>query len=183
MLKRKQYLLDKRFQLKTTFSIIGVSSIIVAILIIVIVSSITENNNKLANIIIIQENVVESLLTYSQTNQSSVKRLAFKNVANNHYTNITTIKKIINHNNRLLIIIIIIGVLQSIVLFFFMIRKTHQISGPLFVLSRHIKDIINGSHPTIRPLRKNDELKDLYELFIKMVETMKEKEKDPTDDS
>ncbi|MCX7679311.1 MAG: hypothetical protein N2316_08825, partial [Spirochaetes bacterium] len=80
MNKRTQYLIDKKFQLRQTFSIIGLKFSIIALIIGAIAfnavyntSQINENNSQLrhiienqSNIIIIQDNNVEALLTYSQ---------------------------------------------------------------------------------------------------------------------
>jgi nitrogen fixation/metabolism regulation signal transduction histidine kinase len=58
-----------------------------------------------------------------------------------------------------------------------LIRMTLRVSGPAMVLSNHIKQIIGGRYPYMRPLRKDDELQDLYRLFSEMVEVLKERDK------
>ena len=57
------------------------------------------------------------------------------------------------------------------------IRITHRISGPIYVMSNYIKDIINGDFPDPRPLRDKDELKKFYSLFVDLVDSIKEKHK------
>ena len=47
MKKRKQYIIDKGFQLRHTFSIIGIVSVITAVILIAITASVVYNNNKL----------------------------------------------------------------------------------------------------------------------------------------
>ncbi len=176
MSKRKQYILDKKFQLKTAFSIIGLTSLIVTIIIALIAFNIASNSQKLSNIVVIQKNVVEALLTYSQTNRSREERIAINNISKDHYKNINNIEDIININTKFLIAIIIISVIQCLALYFIIIKKTHKISGPIYVMSKYMNDIINGNYPTVRPLRKDDELKEIYSLFTKMIDTLKEKE-------
>jgi len=178
MKKRKQYIIDKKFQKKTTFSIIGITSLIAAILIGLICLNLSFNNKRLSNVIEIQDNVVNTLVTYSQGKQLDEQKSAIKNITRFHYNNISTIKDIIKKNNWLIIIIIIISIGQSIILYFILIRKTHRISGPIYVLSKHMNEIINGQYPDIRPLRKEDELKKLYELFRQMVESLKKGDHD-----
>ncbi len=39
---------------------------------------------------------------------------------------------------------------------------THRIAGPIFVMNRYLGVLASGRIPTMRPLRKNDELKTLY---------------------
>jgi nitrogen fixation/metabolism regulation signal transduction histidine kinase len=177
MKKRKKIILDKKFQLKTTFSIIGITSIIVTIIIGLISYNMANNNNKLSNIIVIQKNVVEALLTYSQENQSREDRILINNISKSHDKNISNIQNIIELNYKFLFIIIIVSVFQCIILFLILIKKTHKISGPIYVMSKYIDEIINGNFPKTRPLRKGDELKEIYDLFIKMIDTLAEREK------
>ncbi len=42
---------------------------------------------------------------------------------------------------------------------------THQIAGPALVLTRSLNSIASGRLPTLRPLRKGDELQDLFEAL------------------
>ena len=176
MRKRKHYIIDKKFQLKTTISIIGITSLIVAIIIGSISINIANNNKKLENIILIQNNVVEALITFAQINQDRTQKIAIKNIAKDHYNNIETIKNIINLNITFVMLIIIFAILQCIILFFIMIRKTHKISGPAYVLSGYIKEILKGNYPEPRSLREGDELREIHALFVNMIEYLKEKE-------
>lgn len=176
MKKRKKYILDKKFQVKTAFSIIGITSIVVTIIIALISINIVNNNNKLSNIIVIQKNVVEALLTYSQENRNREERILINNIYKDHDKNINNIEGIMDLNFKFLVLIIIVSVIQCFILFIFLIRKTHKISGPIYVMSRYIKEIINGKYPETRPLRKGDELKGIYELLLEMIEKLKEKE-------
>ncbi len=176
MSKRKKYILDKRFQFKTTFSIIGITSLIVSIIIGLMSFNIASNNKKLSNIILIQQNVVEALFTYSQTNRNREERTVINNISKSHTKNIDAMEDIINLNYKFLIAIIVITIIQCFVLFIIIIKKTHRISGPIYVMSQYMNDIINGKYPKPRPLRKGDELKEIYKLFSEMIETMKERE-------
>ena len=55
----------------------------------------------------------------------------------------------------------------------FGIVMTHRVSGPLFILERHLKEVAQGRFPTRRPLRKKDEFKDLHETFWSTVEALR----------
>jgi nitrogen fixation/metabolism regulation signal transduction histidine kinase len=57
------------------------------------------------------------------------------------------------------------------------IKITHRISGPVYVMSNYMKEIINGIIPSPRPLRDKDELKNFYELFVEMVKSLKTSKK------
>lgn len=175
MTKRKQYIVDKKFQLKTTFSVIGIVFIIIAIVIGAIGVNITMNNTRLAHIVEIQDNIVEALIAYSQSSEGTSQKVAIQNIAGDHFNNIKSIREIIKTNNILLIILIAFILLQGFVLYVILIRKTHKIAGPIFVMRNYMQDIIDGKLPDPRPLRKNDELKDFYDHFTEMVNSLKKK--------
>ena len=169
MKQRKKYVIDKKFQIKTTAFIMAISSIAVIILLCALSIYITNNNTKLNNIIIIQDNVVETLLTLSQNNQEESVKLSINNAAKNHQNNITSIKNIIRLNTKFVIIVLIIAVIQYIILYFILLRKTHRISGPAYVMSKYIKEMLKGDYPDPRSLRKGDELTELHELMVKLI--------------
>jgi nitrogen fixation/metabolism regulation signal transduction histidine kinase len=202
MKKRTQYLIDRKFQLRHTFSIIGLKFIIIALITGIIVFNAVFNNTQLSrnntqlqtivndqsNVVIIQDNIVEALLTYSQAVKDKSQKKAINDVYQNHSKNMKTIqhnidsiKEIITLNDRvirfttvLLIIICVFVLLQGFVLYFMLIRKTHRISGPIYVMSMYIRQIIDGKIPDhIRKLRKNDELQEFYDLFGQMVKSLK----------
>jgi hypothetical protein len=207
MNKRTQYLIDRKFQLRQTFSLIVLKFSVVALIIGAIAFNAVYNNNQLStnngqlrniienqsNVIIIQDNNVEALLTYSQYVKDKTHRQAILDVARQHGTNmktvrqnITTMEDIIQHNqniisyNRYLLAAVCFFVLaQGFFLYFMLIRKTHRISGPIYVMSNYMKQIIEGKIPEhVRKLRKNDELQEFYDIFAKMVESIKNRLKD-----
>ena len=58
---------------------------------------------------------------------------------------------------------------------------THRITGPIYVMRRYLVDLIEGRAPQHRPLRKNDEFKDFYDVFwkaVRAVQTRKQAELD-----
>ena len=67
--------------------------------------------------------------------------------------------------------------IMGIILFYYLIRLTHAISGPIYVMTQHIEDIIEGNEPSVRGLRENDQLQDFYERFVEMTMKIQEKEK------
>jgi len=178
MKKRKQYIIDKKFQLKTTFSIIGVVSIITAIIIGAIAASIVYNNVKIQNIYEIEDNIVHFLTSRPMTVEDKAFAGAMRDIAKNHSDNMETLSRIITYNRILMVILVISILAQSVILYILLIRKTHKISGPIFVMSNYMKEIIDGKFPSPRPLRDRDELKNFYNLFTKMVNTLKERERE-----
>ena len=202
MTKRTKYLIDKKFQLRHTFSILGLKFIVIALITGSIAFNAAYNNSRLklnnaqmqrviedqSNIISIQDNIVEALLAYSQDVKDKSRKNAINSVAINHSRNMKTVtdniggfrdiinqnENVIKHNTVLLIIICLFIILQGLILYFMLIRKTHRISGPIYVMSIYINQIINGVIPEkLRKLRKHDELQDFYNLFTRMVESLK----------
>ncbi len=54
---------------------------------------------------------------------------------------------------------------------------THRIAGPIFVMNRYLGVLASGRIPTMRPLRKNDELKTLYSSLKGFVDLLAQREK------
>ncbi len=182
MKKRKQYLIDRQYQLKTTFSIIGVVTVITALILGAITASVVYNNirlnwnnDRIDNIYKIESNIFVFLSSIPRTEDPAL-RTAIREGAARHDENMETLSEIIAYNNTiitynkfLLVAILIIVIAECIILYLILIRKTHRVSGPIYVISQFMRDIIEGKRPNLRPLRDGDELKDFYDLFKKMV--------------
>jgi len=179
--QRKKYIVDKKFQLKTTFSVIGVVSLITAIIVAAIAINISYNNTKINDINQIQDNIVQFLTTSSlgdtQTkNNDKVYQSAIRKLAIDHSKNIQTLNRIIKYNKYMLALLIFFILAETIILYIILIRKTHRVSGPIYVMSMYLRDIIDGKHPKPRELRDKDELKEFYDLFKEMLEKIKERD-------
>lgn len=48
---------------------------------------------------------------------------------------------------------------------------THRICGPLRVMAGWLEELAVGKTPELRPLRKNDEFKDFYQILCRVVES------------
>ncbi|MFC1669421.1 hypothetical protein ACFL20_03460 [Spirochaetota bacterium] len=175
MKNRKKYLIDKKFQLKTIFTIMTIVTSVTVIIILAISVNIVYNNEKIENIHEIQNNIVSFLTTRSLGANGRANRDAIKIISQNQSRNMKTLNRIIYYNKILIISILILVVIESIILFIILIRKTHRISGPIYVMSNYMKDIIEGSDFVFRPLRKKDEFKDFYQLFQDMVQKIRER--------
>ena len=177
MAQRKQYIIDKKFQLKHTFSVIGFVTIITAIILGAITVSVVYNNSRIENIYEIENNIVDFLTSHQISTEDQVYTQAIKQIANNHTRNMITLKDIMKFNNILLLILLVVIVVESILLYILLIRKTHKISGPIFVMSNHMKQILNGEWPNTRPLRSKDELQEFYNLFVEVIDKFKKDNK------
>lgn len=204
MTKRTQFIVDRKFQLKQTFSTIRITFFSVALIALITVGTIAYNNyklgimsensediiRKLENINIIQDNIVETILTWAQDPGRKIQKDAIAEVSQKNQrnmqmiqenvttiqSNITANNRITDYNNIMLILIAVLLILSGPLLYLLMIRKTHHISGPIHVMSNYLREIIEGRIPTVRPIRKNDEFQEFYALFAEMVESLREKE-------
>jgi len=178
MAKRKKLIIDRGFQLRTAFSIIGVVAAISLIILSAIAASVVYNNEKINNIYQIEDSIFQLM---QSTNISGQADADYKNtinmLTNRHENNLVTINKLAEFNKYLLAAMILCVILQGFILFSMIIRITHRISGPIYVMSNYIKDIINGGLPDPRPLREKDELKKFYSLFIELVNSIKTRHK------
>ena len=178
MAKRKNYIIDKKFQFKATFTIIGFIFVIVALMTVIIGINALDTNKKIKNIVEIEDNIVQVLaFSEPQIEEESPKVMNLQ-MAQNHNTNMQTLRKMITKNQILIWTIIIIVFSQGIILFFLLIRQTHRIAGPLYVMRMYMKQVLNGQHPEqMRDLRKHDLLKDFYDMFRDMINHIKNKKK------
>ncbi len=176
MQKRKQIVIDKQFQFKTTFSIIGVVTLLAVFIITAIAAVVVYNSGKIEQISAMEDNIVQYLQTKSLSAKDlDIDKQAMKEIAVNHSNNMKEMSVMIKRNKVLLAVLIVIMILQGVILYVLLIRKTHRIAGPVFVMSNYMKEIIDGKHPQLRQLRRKDEFKEFYALFSRMVESIKKR--------
>ncbi len=190
MTKRKQYIIDRKYQLRTTFLVIGIVTVVTAVILGTIAVSVVYNNTKLndnnakiQNIYDIENSIFNTLSVIPSTANPALQQ-ASRESSIKHDLNMETLGNIITYNNTiisynkyLLVGILFIVVFECALLYIILIRQTHRVSGPIYVISTFMKDIIEGREPNLRPLRDKDELKDFYELFKEMVATVRQREK------
>ncbi len=178
MAKRTKYLIDKGFQLRTAFSIIGVVASVSLIILSTIAASVVYNNEKINNIYQIEDNIFQGMQTANINGQPDNEyRTTVEMLTKIHDNNLNNINKLAEYNRYLLMALILCVIFQGFILFIMIIRITHRISGPIYVMSNYIKEMINGEMPDPRPLRDKDELKKFYNLFVDLVDSIKEKHK------
>jgi len=177
MSKRKKYIIDRKFQLKAAFSVIGVTAAISLIIIAAITASIVYNNEKINNIYEIENNIFQ-LMQDSMANCSGNGNFGDMSslLLRNHEQNLYNINKITHYNRLLLVSLVSCVVIQGIILFLLIIRITHRISGPVYVMSGYMQEIIDGKLPSPRNLRDKDGFREFYELFREMIDAIKKRE-------
>ncbi len=175
---RKQYIVDKSFQLRTIFSVLGIVAVVSLIIIASISSGVVYNNEKINNIYEIEDsifNLMQAANIDSRVDEDYLKTTSL--LMERHESNLATIDQIAQYNRYLLIALVFFVLIQWVILFIMLLRITHRISGPVYVMSSYFREIIEGDIPDIRPLREKDELKSFYALFKELVDTLRKKEK------
>jgi methyl-accepting chemotaxis protein len=148
--RRKQFLINKAFQIKYTV-IIAVIGIVIAVL--------------------------WGTLFYKASKENSQQMLMLVQVDPNLSSMTDIIKdKLAREDNKIMLYLVafVIAIFLSLVIWGILI--THRIAGPIFIISRYVDSITDGKIPETRPLRKKDELKEFFEKFNKMLESLKERE-------
>ncbi|OHD70285.1 MAG: hypothetical protein A2W19_07300 [Spirochaetes bacterium RBG_16_49_21] len=178
MKRRKRIIIDKKFQFKTTFSIIGLVTLLAAIIVAAIAISVVYNNHRIERINVMEDTIVQYLQVKSIMRKSAdLDEKAMKQIAVNHSGNMKAMSAMIRYNKILLAFLIVFVIGQGVILFLVLIRKTHQIAGPVYVMTGYLQDMIAGKYPTTRSLRKKDELQNFYSLFCKMLDAARNKDK------
>ena len=90
----------------------------------------------------------------------------------------TVVQELARSNEALLWMMAAIALLMGVALGLTGVLITHRVAGPVYVMSHYIQVLANGRYPMLRPLRKTDELKALFERFASAIEAMRLREAD-----
>jgi hypothetical protein len=77
-IKRRQYVVDKKLQFGTTFSVIAVSFLVVAVMIGLIGYTASRNNDSLSKVVEVQDNIVQALISHATAKQAAPEAVAPK---------------------------------------------------------------------------------------------------------
>ncbi|HOU85515.1 MAG TPA: hypothetical protein PLA54_09260 [Spirochaetota bacterium] len=172
MFKRKQYIIDKGIQLRTTFTAIGFTFLCVTLFIVLMGVYINETNKRIRNIIITEDQIFQVLTTVTDTGSEEQSAMNVE-MARQHQTNMKTVTDMVDLNIWIIWGIIAAVFLSGIIFFFILIIQTHRIAGPIYVMTYYMKEFLDGrKHEHLRPLRKHDQLKDFYQLFKEFMATV-----------
>ncbi len=197
MKTKRKYVIDRQFQFKKSFAVVGFMSIVLMFVMISVGVFISINNDKIeANNLMVVKNTEETkeILELQQIifiNLSSIPPDATEEIdllraeeMNKDYNrSIKKLNQIMATNQRIvelnsdiltmngwlagvLPVTFFVGI---VILHFFMIRQTHRISGPIFVMTRYINELLDGKAPEMKDLRKKDDFKDFYDLLRQLV--------------
>ncbi len=198
MKKRSKVLIDKEFQLKKSIAVTGFMAFVFMLVMVAIGFVINSNNSKIEiNILqlVRNSNTIEEIMELQQLinidlssmpceSESEIDQQRVDRRLSDYNQSISKLRNTVASNeqiaesneeivqaNRSLIWVVLTILLVGVVpLSFQMIRQTHRISGPIFVMSRHIRETLEGETTELVGLREKDEFKELYGLLKKLIE-------------
>jgi len=149
----RNYLLDRKLQLRYTLFMVLLSSLLTAGL---------------------------GYIWYRQMRETSmtveVKALASMDVDSGEIQQLRREMK--GQDNLRLLALVGFGVLFALVLAGYGIVLTHKIAGPLFKIGRHMIDVKEGKLKPIWNLRKGDQLQEFFSLFKQMHTALRQREEE-----
>ncbi len=78
-------------------------------------------------------------------------------------------------NQKFFMTIAIAGLFECILILLLGIFFSHRIAGPLFKISKYLKEVANGRYPGLIKLRKDDMLKNFAENVNSMIISLKDR--------
>ena len=79
-------------------------------------------------------------------------------------------------DRHLLVVFAAVAVLMAGVMGLVGILVTHRVAGPIFVMGHYMSVLARGRFPRMRTLRRRDELKGVFQVFLDAVSLMKQRE-------
>ncbi len=205
MKRKRSYVVDKKFQYGKSLRVVGAVTILLAAVILAVGVMISINNGKTAEnnkkvisnldnikkILELQQSIylqfasvpygvdektfTKIAVELTKDYNTSTRNLNASSLANEEI--IKSNNDIITANTYLIIAVIIITISGLGVLFAVLIRYTHRISGPIYLMTLYGNEVLKGGKPQMRNLRSKDEFDDFYNLFRQMAEKIMEKDK------
>lgn len=181
MLKKRKKIINIKKQFKILIPVLALYLAASACIIIlisyssnIISSDIDQTIEKLSNSIKTEDDIVNSFIFFSKKIIGKEYELETDKITSDHEKSITLIRnqtevlKNLSHK-YMMILYIIIGTLSiiAVILIIIIINLTHKIYGPVHVMTEHLNLILQGKSIEERPLRKGDDLTELYSLIIK----------------
>jgi hypothetical protein len=168
--KRKQYVVDKKFQYRLSLKITVLPLASILIVWSVVFFFAMRNNGYINEIVRTQDDMIEMFI--STPALTDADNPVIKNAEKTFKQNIGHLVLIRNNSRLSLYIIIALAAVQSVFLFALLILISQRISGPIFVMTAYLRDLRKGKNPVFRKLRKKDELQDFYREFTETMEKL-----------
>lgn len=172
---RTKYVINPKFQLRTAFSIIGFVSVVFALVVAIAGYNLLQTNKRISNMIEINKAITDTITAPSpDINESEYQN--YVRMQNLQDQNKKDLDNLISVNMIFISVVIGVVIVHAFVLFYILIRQTHRIAGPIYVMTGYMRQIIDGKIPEhLRALRKKDYFQDCYDVFNEMVNVLRRK--------
>lgn len=87
-------------------------------------------------------------------------------------------EQVIRGDQVFLLYLVLCVVAMALVLAVWGLVVTHRISGPVHLAARYLGDLADGHYPSVRPLRKGDELQAFFVAFEEAVVALKRRDQE-----
>ncbi|HDP80480.1 MAG TPA: hypothetical protein ENN21_06515, partial [Spirochaetes bacterium] len=155
--QRKKYVVDRKFQYSLSMKI-AVFPLVTFLVIGAILFIFAYRNSMLINeIVATQDSMIEMFL--STPALQATENPVIQNGEAVFKSNIGKLVSIRQSSELIVYFILLITIIHTVAVFTFFVFMSHRISGPIYVITQHLREINQGRIPKLRPLRKNDELK------------------------
>jgi methyl-accepting chemotaxis protein len=163
----KNYLIDKRFQLKYTGFIVGMAlviSIILGAFLVSTSSSVVEESKKVSQV------ATKNITDDPAYADNPVLLKSFKDAADEQDRTMVARQRnmLVSIMGGLTLLVLFIGVLG--------IYFTHKVAGPIYKMKLLLRQVGQGKLNFRGGLRKGDELQDFFEAFAEMTASLKERQ-------
>jgi predicted PurR-regulated permease PerM len=175
MISKRRIIIDRKFQLKTVFSILGAVSVafilVIALTGISILSSSKSISSGTESITRSLDRIDGRIPSASINSNSDMKATAVDpNAAGDIRNEVREIQRVTRMSLHVITGLLVIVVAMCVFLYFYLLKVTNRISGPIYVMTRHINDVLEGRDPELRDLREKDELREFYTQFLALLE-------------
>lgn len=191
MISRKKNIIDKKIQFNTAITASAISLLSSLLITLLFFFSATKNNQEIEVIVKelkksvkTEDSIIKAFIQFASTIKNDKYELITDKVMADHNKSIAsingtleTLESHVKRNFSIFIVIALIGLLQAIAIYYILIRITHRIAGPVYVMKKILKDVNAGRKPDIKSLRKNDGLGEFYDELIKTVNKLERKRK------
>ncbi|HXK66342.1 MAG TPA: hypothetical protein PK348_08755, partial [Spirochaetota bacterium] len=161
---KRSIIINRYYQLKTGFGVAGLFALCISILFIITGSFVMWNNRSISRAMAhqldlqnVQDDILKSIEMLSQYgNRKNLIFEAYKAIGDLQ-KNASALKesnelltRSIAINRYLMWINGVLGITLVVVTFIIVVRRTHRVAGPMFLLKRYMNEIIEGKVPEIR---------------------------------
>lgn len=177
--KRRRYLVDPRFQLKWTLAITLAGGLTATVFSGLLWRSLSQQSQLLAEALRADDelrrksaDILVLLLNMPHTTQAERAKYEkrFTALKYRHDRSRQAKEALISHNRQARYWVIGAVALITVALFIWGVLLTHRVAGPLDVIRNNLRTFLETGAIDRRPLRRSDELQDLYESVCRALE-------------